>query len=295
MSQLPVAGRAPVWFTAALAHTPEDHTIEVAGCRVHYLAWGEPGRPGVVLVHGGAAHAHWWSFLAPMLLPTHRIVALDLSGHGDSGRRPEYPRETWAEEIMAVIDDGRTAPCPVVVGHSMGGFVTIVAAATAGDRLGGAVIVDSPVRRPEPEAEEGARGTAFRNPKTYPDPAVALEHFRVVPEQPCDNGWIIDYIARHSLKRTEAGWTWKFDPVIFQRFMPRAIHEFLPDLRCPVAIMRGQLSDVVTPDVHAYMAEMVEPGTPIIEIPQAHHHVMLDQPLAFIAALRAVLAFWTKP
>jgi pimeloyl-ACP methyl ester carboxylesterase len=48
-----------------VGHSP--HTIEVEGCPIHYIEWGEPTRPGIVLVHGGAAHAEWWSFIAPLL------------------------------------------------------------------------------------------------------------------------------------------------------------------------------------------------------------------------------------
>ena len=69
----------------------------------------------------------------------------------------------------------------------MGGFVCISAAARFGDRLAGAVIIDSPVRRPDPEAEEGAHGKSFRNPKVYPTPEAALARFRLVPPQPCEN------------------------------------------------------------------------------------------------------------
>ena len=76
----------PAWFTRALASAPERRDVGVDGGRVHYRAWGEPGRPGLVLVHGGAAHSGWWDHVAP-LLGTHRVVAPDLSGHGDSGRR----------------------------------------------------------------------------------------------------------------------------------------------------------------------------------------------------------------
>ena len=95
---------APRWFQDALAAPCEDRTVAVAGCPIHYLRWGDPAQPGVVLVHGGAAHAQWWSFLAPQLMRQYHVVALDLSGHGDSGRREEYPREVWADEALAIFD-----------------------------------------------------------------------------------------------------------------------------------------------------------------------------------------------
>ena len=191
---------APAWFRQALAAPRTDHFVEVAGCPIHYLRWGDGAKPGLILVHGGAAHAQWWSFLAPLLTRQYDVVALDLSGHGDSGRRAEYPRRQWADEVMAVIADARFVGAPVLVGHSMGGLVSIVAASLYGDALAGAIIVDAPVRKPDPESQEGEAGKSFRNPKIYPTLEKAIAHFRLVPPQPCENAFIIDHIARTSLR-----------------------------------------------------------------------------------------------
>jgi pimeloyl-ACP methyl ester carboxylesterase len=193
---------------------------------------------------------------------------------------------------MAVSEDAACGRPPVVVGHSMGGLVSIVAAAIHGERLAGAIIVDSPVRKPDPESDEGKGGKAFRNPKTYPDLATALAHFRLIPEQPCEHGFILNHIARHSLVQTEAGWTWKFDPKVFLRFPPRSLRDYLARVRCRVALMRGEFSVIVPPETGEYMYELLNRNAPLVEIPQAHHHLIVDQPLAFIAALRALLADW---
>lgn len=281
----------PRWFREATQAPHETGSVTVDGCPIHYLQWGEAGKPALILVHGGAAHAHWWSFIAPQLARDHQVLALDLSGHGGSGRREAYPREMWAKEVMAVAEHAGVMRPPILVGHSMGGFVCIAAASLYGDQLAGAVILDSPVRRPDPETEEGARGRAFRNPKTYATEEEALRHYRLVPEQPCENDFILDYVARHSLRKTAEGWRWKFDPQIFRRFAPRAIHEILPTVRCRVALFRAEFG-LVTPDVGEYMYELLDRNAPVVEIPQAHHHLMLDQPLALIAALRTILADW---
>ena len=68
---------------------------------------------------------------------------------------------------------------PILVGHSMGGLVSIVAASVFGDELAGAVIVDAPVRRPDPESQEGTVGTSFKNPKTYATAEDAIVRFRL--------------------------------------------------------------------------------------------------------------------
>jgi pimeloyl-ACP methyl ester carboxylesterase len=59
-----------------------------------------------------------------------------------------------------------------------------------------------------------------------------------------------------------------------------------------VALMRGEFSVIVPPETGEYMYELLNRNAPLVEIPQAHHHLILDQPLAFIAALRALLADW---
>jgi pimeloyl-ACP methyl ester carboxylesterase len=286
-----VADGTPAWFERALATPFEERWIEVEGTSVHYLDWGTRGAPGLVFVHGGAAHAHWWSFIAPMFAREWHAVALDLSGHGESGRRREYSHDLWSEEVLAVTEAaGFTGP-PVVVGHSLGGLLTIHLAAAHGGELAAAVVVDSPVRRPDPESEAGARGQAFRSPGTYPDVATALEHFRLIPPQPCENTYVVDHVARHSLHETDAGWTWKFDPRLFkQTLVP--MRDQLAAVRCRVALFRGEQSVVVPEDTAAYMYELMGGKAPVVSIPEAHHHLTLDQPLAFVAALRTLLTGW---
>ena len=92
----------PEWFQRALDAPCESRTIEVHDCPIHYLRWGEQQKPGIVLVHGGAAHARWWLPIGPALTSEYAVAAIDLSGHGDSGRRERYSAELWGDEIMAV-------------------------------------------------------------------------------------------------------------------------------------------------------------------------------------------------
>ncbi|HEY8209824.1 MAG TPA: alpha/beta hydrolase [Myxococcaceae bacterium] len=284
---------APRWFEDALRAPRESREVEVEGCPIHYLRWGDPSRPGLVLVHGGGAHAEWWSFLAPLLTRGYHVAALDLSGFGDSGRRPQYEARTWVKELLAVADHaGMTSP-PVLVGHSLGGVITIVAAAEHGDRLAGAVIVDAPVRRPAPESDRNQYAPAFRNPKTYPDRETAVARFRLVPDQPSEHRFIVDHVAFHSVHQAPGGgWTWKFDPKAFPDRRSPQLSEMLASVRTRVALFRGEHSVVVPEETSQYMYELLGRRAPVIEIPDAHHHLILDQPLAFIAALRTLLADW---
>jgi pimeloyl-ACP methyl ester carboxylesterase len=292
MQEADVFVKAPDWFTSALAQGGEAAHVEVDGTSIHYRRWGPPTAAGIVLVHGGAAHARWWDHLAPFLADTYNVVALDLSGHGDSGRRDRYHPETWADEVLAVAAHADMSRPPVLVGHSMGGFVSIVAAAKHGDQLAGAVIVDSPVRRPDPEVEESRGGRMFRAPKTYASLDEAIEHFHLVPPQPIMTPYVVDHVARHSLHEVDGGWTWKFDPHIFGGFSPSMFGEHLSRARCRMAVFHGELSHIVDHDITDYMSGLLGRNAPFVEIPQAHHHLILDQPLAFVAALRAILADW---
>ena len=281
----------PSWFERALASPFQESYVEVDGVPIHYLEWGSKQQPGLVLIHGGAAHVHWWTFLAPMFAEDWHVVALDLSGHGDSGRRTDYSHEAWASEVLGVMDAADFPGPPVLVGHSLGGLVTIQTASDYGNRLAGAVIVDTPVRRPDPESEEGARGRAFRSPGTYRDLETALSHFRLIPPQPSQHDFIIDHVARHSLHETANGWTWKFDPRLFKHTLVH-LRDQLASVKCRVALFRGEYSVTVPEDTAAYMYELMDRNAPVVTIPDAHHHLTLDQPLAFVAALRTLLADW---
>lgn len=282
----------PGWFGEALLTPYTEGTVEVQGTGIHYLEWGERGLPGLVFVHGGAAHAHWWSYLAPFFAERWHAVALDLSGHGDSGRRDEYSHDLWAHEVLSIADAVGFPGPPVIVGHSLGGVVTIETAASHGELIAGTVVVDSPVRGPDPESERGASGRSpFRKPGVYPDKESAVSRFRLIPEQPIENQYIVDHIADHSVVETDAGWTWKFDPHVFDQTLV-SLHEELAAVTGRIALLRGQHSVVVPEDVAEYMYDLMDRNAPVASIPDAHHHLIVDQPLAFVSALRTLLADW---
>ncbi len=283
----------PAWFVRAVDAPCESHRVEVEGCAIHYKRWGDPAMPGLLLVHGNGAHACWWSFIAPFLAREYCVVALDMSGMGESGHREVYTLDLFAKEQMAVCHDAGffdAAQPPIIVAHSFGGFVSIVTGALYGDRLAGMVVVDSPVN--PPGVPGGPPEREIRPHRIYSTLEEALARFRLAPPQPCENHYITDYIARTSLKKVPEGWTWKFDPKIWQGFDLGDTAARLKAVKCRIALMRGEYSMLTPPETGDYMLGLLERGTPLIEIPQARHHIMLDQPLAFVAAMRALLAGW---
>jgi pimeloyl-ACP methyl ester carboxylesterase len=290
---------APKWFEDAIAAKYETAYVECEGARIHYQRWGDRAKPGLLLVHGNGAHAHWWDFVAPYLSEDYHVVAMTFSGMGDSDWRETYTMDVFAREQLAVCEAsglfaGPTKP--IIVAHSFGGFVTILTGAEYGDRFEGVVIVDTPVNPPD----RPRRGPpTVRGGKVYPSLEAALARFRLAPPQPCENHYAMDYIARWSLKKAPMGdgsgdgWAWKFDPSIWQRFqVSRAPQDLLKETRCRIALFKGDKSVIWEDDVGDYMQSLLNRQVPFIEIPEARHHVMLDQPLAFVAALRTLLQEW---
>ena len=275
----------PPWFTRALAQTPEHRDVVVDGVRIHYRAWGDPALPGLVLVHGGAAHSGWWDHVAPQLTG-HRVVALDLSGHGDSGHRSGYDVQHWADEVVAVAA-AAGLDRPVVVGHSMGGWVAVSTGVTHPDAVSAVAYVDSPLNDQPPEEE---RVRERRNPtRVYPTLDDGVARFRTLPAQDVVLPYVREHVARESLRAVEGGWTWKFDPEFFGN-RPR-LRDLLPQLRRPAALFRCE-HGLVDPAMAAEMARLVPAGLPVVDLPDAGHHPMLDQPLSLVTALRTLLAVW---
>jgi pimeloyl-ACP methyl ester carboxylesterase len=285
---------APEWFRRAIAVPVEDGAVVLDGRRVHYLAWGERGRRGLVFVHGGGANAHWWTHVAAPFAEEFRVVALDMSGHGDSDHRDLYSLEDWTDEVMAVAADAGLVGRPVLVGHSMGGFVAIATAALHPDELAGVIVCDSPVTEPDPEVGAYHVRDAFGRARIYESEEEALARFRTVPAQDHYLPFVIDHVARQSLRRVDDGWVWKFDRQIFAQFAGGVRSVALPYLSgvtCRLALLRSE-HGLVTRDIGDAMFERLGRVTPVFELPEAGHHPMLDQPLILLTALRALLADW---
>ena len=245
-------------------------------------------------MHGGGAHAHWWTHVAATFARDLRVAAIDLSGHGDSSWRDGYVLEQWTDEVVAVAEAAGIDGPPVVIGHSMGGFVTIATAAIHGDRLGGVVVCDSPVTRPDPEVQSYGSKEAFGRLRTYATAEEALARFRTVPPQEHYLDYVVDHVARHSLRRVEGGWQWKFDRKVFESFgggMRGIALPYLPRVRCRFALLRSERG-LVTRGIAATMYEALGRVAPVIDLPEAGHHAMLDQPLVLLTAIRTLLADW---
>ena len=288
----------PQWFKNALEKKPVSRRVPFRNSELHFLDWGSPdaAAPPVVLVHGDSAHAHWFDFIAPLLADRHHVIALDLPGMGDSGWLDAYSRDIMADAVMEMIRAAGFTRAPGLIAHSFGGFISLLAADRHSDELAGLMICDFTVHPPESHTEWYADVEAARPTRVYETLDDAIHRFRLMPEQPCANQFILDHIAAHSLREAEGGWTWKFDPSIYPGFV---IGTDLPDifagLTCPLAVMFGANShdfdNITRREANAFMCQL-NPSAAFFEIPDARHHIMLDQPHAFAAGVAAQIASW---
>jgi pimeloyl-ACP methyl ester carboxylesterase len=292
--------KGPGWFQAALTAASSRTFVAVDGVDIEVLAWGDPREPGLLLLHGFSAHADWWSFVAPQLATHRRVVAMSFSGMGHSGWRDAYSLEQYAREALTVMDSGKlfdAAHPPVVIGHSFGSFVARRVAQVAGERLGGIVVVDGALAVDEnDDAYDGVPARGHRH-RIYPELSQAIARFRFSPPQSCQSPWIVEHLARTSLRSImgesgQSGWSWCFDPDLRAKIDGLPSAALLTAPVCPVSMVVGERSPLMTPSRRALLRRVTPSVTPWIEIPDAGHHVMVDQPLALVAALRAQLEAW---
>lgn len=124
----------------AIAFPASENAIDLA-----YEVSGARGKPVLMLVHGGTASRRAWDLVTPGLRASHRIVAVDLRGHGHS---PAPDRGYSALQLSADIDrviDELELRQVTVVGHSLGGMTAICLAAHRRDVVDRLVLLNAPV------------------------------------------------------------------------------------------------------------------------------------------------------
>jgi pimeloyl-ACP methyl ester carboxylesterase len=296
---------APPWFEWAISQPSEEGVVDVAGAKVRYSVWGEEGRRGLVFVHGGRAHRNWWRPFAPFFTEKFRVVTFDISGMGDSDWRPRYSLDLAVDELFAVVGAARLkgGGRPIVVGHSFGGWVTLAAVEREGEHLSGAVVIDSPIGLPDPDEgytvsrAKPNNGEPPRTNRIYPTIEEPIERFRFLPNQPSSELYLVDYLARQGLVTAPmpdggTGWTWKFDPAQGRNFDIHFDRDLFLAARCPLAFLYGAQSMFAQGDGFTHLKDQARGRSPFIVMPAAHHHLMMDQPIAFISTLRALLTCW---
>lgn len=298
------------WLHGALSIPREEGWVTVDGCDLHYFRWGDTSKPGLLLMHGFLAHARCFAFIAPFLADNYHIVAYDHSGMGDSGHRNEYPESLRVHEACSVARATglfEHAKKPLMIAHSYGGHVATSAMHDHPELFAGYIILDTMIFRPSYYAENSemfsppGSGIADKPNKVYPDYPSAKARFRLSPEQSVGAPELFDYMAYHSLRQVDGGWSWKFDPRVFKgdsNIQDAWLKAGERVVTAPgrKAIVYGENSKLFSADSELYMRELLAqfelPNFPIVGVPHAAHHLMLDQPIALAAVLRTILASW---
>lgn len=262
----------------------EHRILEVNRVRLHLLQWEQGTGTALCFLHGGSAHAHWFDRVIPALAARYRIVALDQRGHGESAwpTPPAYATEDFAADLLGVFD-ALGWERVVLVGHSMGGHNAMAFAAWHPERVRALVVVDSrpsiPVERLARLRERGRHAL-----RTHPTLESAVGAFRLVPRETVAAPALLAHVAQAGIVQRDGGWIYRFDPDGNRLRRPADVWTLLGRIVAPTLIVRGELSPVLPRD----MAERIRgtiAGATLVEIPGAYHHLVLDNPDAFAAAL----------
>ena len=272
------------------AATGASHFVDANGVKLHYLDYGVAGRRPMLCVHGAAAHAHWFDFVAPGLTPNHHVRSLDLRGHGDSAwtEQQTYGFKTFAEDVNAVVEklDLRDF---VLVGHSMGGMVSLLYAATFPGRVGRLVVVDSIMLMPMERIKQ-MRAFGATSPSSYATQDELVARYRLSPpETHIAAPEIIRHMALNSGRENSDGrWQHKADRRVYANSQQIAGVPLWEKIKIPALVIKGSLSTRFGPE------EMVRiranaPQVQWAEVPDSSHHITLDNPHGLAEVVQAFL------
>ena len=247
------------------------------------------GHPAILMLHGGGQNRHSWKNTGQILADSgYHVVALDSRGHGDSDRAPgaDYAIETLQADVLHVLE---AIGGPVVlIGASMGGLTGILVADSAGpDKVTGLVLVDV-VPRYEKNGSARIRDFMLTNLKGFgsleeaADAVAAYLPYRDKPRSP--EG------LRKNLRLRDGRWYWHWDPAFMTapgddpELRTEHFEQAAADLKIPILLIRGKLSDVVSPEgVKHFLATV--PRAEFVELSNAGHTAAGDDNDAFSDAV----------
>ena len=264
--------------------------------RLHLLEWGEPDAPPLLLLHGGNQSAHSWDLVSLHLADRYHIYALDQRGHGDSewARDAEYGPDQMARDALALIAQEGVA-APIVVGHSMGGMVTmrLTALESTLPRAVGLVDVGPEVSQRGAETIRNfvVRNTEFDQLDQFIDRVVAYDPFRSREH--------IERTARYNLvQRSDGRYVSKsdrllHDPEFRQRARPdserRDVAQGFHAFAGPTLLIRGERSNILEAEAaQRFVAGL--PNARLVEVSDCGHNVHSQNTPGFLEALTPWLA-----
>jgi len=271
----------------------QDRTVDVDGLSMHYLDWGNPTKPTIVLLHGLRGHAHSWEDVSEALSPDFHVLALDQRGRGltDWAKDGDYGIDAFVGDLVGF--------CRVVglekfslMGHSMGARNSMAFADKRADMLEKLVLSEF---GPEINPKGGQR--IAKELIDVPEEFDTLDDAIAYMDQ--FNRYASDRVmhrrelyATRELPNGKIGWRYDIeirsarrrgDPIAALDLWP-----VLPKIACPTLVVRATETDVLDLDVAHRMIENLPDGR-LVEIERAEHMVFEDNPEDFIAAVRGFL------
>jgi pimeloyl-ACP methyl ester carboxylesterase len=286
--------------SAADLAIPHDPAVSYRSCnivlrrqRFHYLEWGDPAAPAIVLLHGGHQSAHSWDLVSLHLAERYHVLALDQRGHGDSewARDVEYSNHTMSQDARAFLD-AMGLERPVLVGHSMGGRNSMLLTKQDPTRLRALVIVDV-----GPELSDRGRAAIagfVQENQEFDD----LEHFvaNVRKYDPYRSREHIERTVKYNmLQRADGKFVSKCDSNPRRLGIVRGAGplenislEDAGSFHLPVLLIRGERSNILAPDAAERFRDALPAGQ-LVTVPNCGHNVHGQNTPGFIAALGAFL------
>ncbi|MEK7248434.1 MAG: alpha/beta hydrolase, partial [Chloroflexota bacterium] len=268
--------------------------------KLHYVVWGDSGKPPLLLIHGGQDHSHNWDFVAERLIDRYTIYAPDLRGHGDSawaiGGMYSIPEFTLD---VATLVDKIEGPL-TVIGHSLGGAIALQYAGTVPERVHKLVSVEGwgpplqehrPAHRRMQDWITGMRDIERRKPRRYPSIEDATK--RMLEANPFLTPDMAHHLTIHGSGKNEDGtFTWKFDNYV----RIRSPYEFNLDdamviwsqITAPTLLVKGSESWAVDPEKTG-RADVIRNHQSVI-IEKASHWVHHDRLNVFMEHVERFLA-----
>lgn len=267
-----------------------DVRLPARGLHLAATSYGDPGDPPVVLLHGGGQTRHAWGTAGQSFADDGwHALSVDLRGHGDSDWAPDgdYSMDAFAADVTALA--GALQAPPLLVGASLGGLAALTAVGESGhDGLArGLVLVDV---TPKVEQEGTQRIRAFMAGgmdgfETLEDAADAISAFIPNRPRPADLSGL-----RKNLRQRDGRWYWHWDPAFIHGRsgvdgQPGIVHHdrlaaAARNLRVPVLLVRGRMSDIVSEDGVQELRELV-PHAEVVDVAGAGHMVAGDRNDAF--------------
>ena len=285
------ARRVGVPFTEE--NEPADRFVDANGLRFHYLEWGDPASPAVLMLHGVSQQAHSWDFISLPLSPHYHVLALDQRGHGDSewADDADYSLDAMQADLDAIVPAlGLDGDKFHLMGHSMGGRNSFVWASRHPESLKSLTIVDT---GPETVARGRQRIQRFQK---LPDNLDTLEEFadRIQEYTGRTREQVLGALKYSIRQGADGKWTWKYDRVIRDRgrqdgpWSPEQLWECWRRIQCPTLVTRGDRSDVFADETLQRMGQEIA-DCKTVTISNAGHLVQGDNPQEFLAAARSHL------